>query len=175
MLNRLGHSETYRVTLEFETAIAKALQESSNLLSTQIVVNPAAPSVLHSEFGNLISSSMHWTDTSSWYSHGTSEQMTHSVHTAHGMMLQDTEGEHLGGTQLVLSFMPQTGMQTLETAPEELPDCYITTRKSPNLHIVQRTISGGEEALLKANRMNLLCCPFVTAPHMSYSIELTIL
>ena len=34
-------------------AIAKALQESSNILSTQIVVNPAAPSAFHSEFGNF--------------------------------------------------------------------------------------------------------------------------
>ena len=89
--------------------------------------------------------------------------MTHSVHTDHGIMLQDTEGEHHGGTQLVLPSMPQTGMQTLEITQQELPDCYITTRKSPNLHIVQRTISGGEEALLKANRKNVLCCPFVAA------------
>ena len=78
-------------------------------------------------------------------------------------MLQDTEEEHHGGTQLVLLSMLQTGMQTLEIAQEELPDCYITTTKSPNLHIVQRTISGREEALLKANRMILLCCPFVAA------------
>ena len=100
--------------------------------------------------------------------------MTHFVHTAHGIMLQDTEEEHLG--QLVLSSMPRTGMQTLKIAQEELPDCcYITTRKSPNLHIVQRTISGGEEALLKANRMNLLCCPFVAALQMSCPRELTIL
>ena len=63
--------------------------------------------------------------------------MTHSVHTAHDIMLQDTEGEHHGETQLVLSSMPQTGMQTFEIAQEELPDCYITARKSPNLHIVQ--------------------------------------
>ena len=35
-------------------AIAKALHESSNLLSTQIAVNPTAPSALfHSEFGNF--------------------------------------------------------------------------------------------------------------------------
>ena len=89
--------------------------------------------------------------------------MTHSVHTAHGIMLQDTEGEHHGGTQLVLSSMPQTGMQTRKIVQEELPDCYITARKSPNLHIVQRTILGGEEALLKANRRNVLCCSFVAA------------
>ena len=101
--------------------------------------------------------------------------MTHSVHTAHGIMLQDTEGERHGGTQLVLSSMPQTGMQTPKIAQEELLDCYITTRKSPNLHIVQRTISGGAEAVLKANRMNLLCCPFVAALQMSCPRELTIL
>ena len=85
--------------------------------------------------------------------------MTHSVHTAHGIMLQDIEEEHPGRTQLVSSSMPQTGMQTLTIAEEELPDSYITTMKSPNLHIVQRNISGGEEALLKANRMSLLRCP----------------
>ena len=101
--------------------------------------------------------------------------MTHSLHSAHGIMLQDTEGEHHDRTQVVLSSMPQTGMQTLEIVQEELPDSYITTRKSPNLHIVQRTISGGEEALLKANRMNLLCCPFEAALQMSCPGELTIL
>ena len=67
---------------------------------------------------------------SSWHNHGTSEQMMHSVHTSHGIMLQDTEGEHHG--QLILSSMPQTGLQTLKIAQEELPDRYITTRKSPN-------------------------------------------
>ena len=76
---------------------------------------------------------------------------------------------------LFLSSMPQTGMQTLKIAQEKLSDCYITTRKSPNLHIVQRTIFRGEEALMKANRMNFLCCPFVAALQMSCPRKLTIL
>ena len=101
--------------------------------------------------------------------------MTHSVHTAHGIMLQDAEGEHHSVTQLVLSSMPQTGMQTIKIAQEELPDCYITTRKSPDMHFVHITISGGEESLLKANRMNQLCCPFVAALQTSCPRELTIL
>ena len=42
MLNRLGHSEYYGFTLELEMAIARVLKESSSLLSSQIVVNPAA-------------------------------------------------------------------------------------------------------------------------------------
>ena len=91
-------------------------------------------------------------------------------------MLQDIEGEHHSGVELVLSSMPQTGMQTLKIAREELPDCcYITTRKSLNLHIVQRTISGGEEALLTADKINLLSCPFVAVLQMSCPRELTIL
>ena len=68
------------------------------------------------------------------------EQMTHCVHADHGIMLQDTDGEHRGGTQLLLLPEPQTGMQTLEIAQEELPDCYITTRKSLNLHFVQELL-----------------------------------
>ena len=46
MLNRLGHSETYRFTQELETTIAKVFQGSSSLLSTQIVVNPAATQIV---------------------------------------------------------------------------------------------------------------------------------
>ena len=46
--------------------------------------------------------------------------MTHSVHTAHDIMLQDTEGERRGRTQLVLTSMPQTGRQALNLAQEEL-------------------------------------------------------
>ena len=53
MLNRLGHSETYRFALGLETAIAKVLQGSSNLLSTQIVVNPAAIAQTLQESSNL--------------------------------------------------------------------------------------------------------------------------
>ena len=42
MLNRLCHSEIYRFALKLKTAIAKVLHGSSNLLSTQTVVNSAA-------------------------------------------------------------------------------------------------------------------------------------
>ena len=81
--------------------------------------------------------------------------MTHSVHTAHGIMLQDTEGEHHG--QLVLSPMPQTGTQTLSPTVTSLPG------KVQTCTLFKELFFGGEEALLKANRMNVLCCPFVAA------------
>uniref|UniRef100_UPI003AF96FDB hypothetical protein n=1 Tax=Thiolapillus sp. TaxID=2017437 RepID=UPI003AF96FDB len=54
MLNRLGHSETYRFALKLETAIAKEVQESSNL-SPQIVVNPAAIAKASQESSKLLS------------------------------------------------------------------------------------------------------------------------
>ena len=75
MLNRLGHSETYRFTLEHETAIAKALQESSSLLSVPIVVGPDAPSVFHTEFDHFDRF------LNTLYGQG-------SVHTTHGITLQ---------------------------------------------------------------------------------------
>uniref|UniRef100_UPI003AF97398 hypothetical protein n=1 Tax=Thiolapillus sp. TaxID=2017437 RepID=UPI003AF97398 len=55
MLNRLGHSETYRFTLELETAIAKVLHGSSNLLSTQTIVNSTAIAKEMQESSNLLS------------------------------------------------------------------------------------------------------------------------
>ena len=58
MLNRLGHSEAYSFTLKLETAIAKVLHGSSNLLSTQTVVNSAAIAKALQEFSNLLSSQM---------------------------------------------------------------------------------------------------------------------
>ena len=43
----------HRFTMELKTAIAKAMQEFSSLLSIEIVINPAAPLVFHSEFGTF--------------------------------------------------------------------------------------------------------------------------
>ena len=55
MLNRFGHPENYRFTLELETGIAKVLHGSSNLLSTQTIVNSAAIAKEMQEFSNLLS------------------------------------------------------------------------------------------------------------------------
>ena len=55
MLNRLGHSETYRSALKLETAIAKVLHGSSNLLSTQTIVNSTAIAKEMQESSNLLS------------------------------------------------------------------------------------------------------------------------
>ena len=41
LMNRFGHCESYSFSLEAETPIVKALEESCSLLSSQIVCNPS--------------------------------------------------------------------------------------------------------------------------------------
>ena len=76
LMNRLGHCESYSFALELETAIATASQQSSSLLCEQISRQPIGPSVFHSEFDNF-----------DQFVNNLSGQG--SVHTAHGIMLQD--------------------------------------------------------------------------------------
>jgi len=49
----MGHCENYSFTVELETGLAKAIGETSTLLSTQIVRAPEPKSVFHSEFDNF--------------------------------------------------------------------------------------------------------------------------
>ena len=41
LMNRFGHCESYSSSLEAETAIVKAIEENSSILSSQIVRNPS--------------------------------------------------------------------------------------------------------------------------------------
>ena len=75
LINKLGHVESYSFSLELETALATALDDASSLLTPQLVRNPSALSLFHSDFDNfdqLVS------DLSG----------SGSVHTAHGIMIQ---------------------------------------------------------------------------------------
>ena len=53
LINHFGHSESYLFSLELETAIATSVQQTSDLLSIQIVRNPNAPSIFHSKLDNF--------------------------------------------------------------------------------------------------------------------------
>lgn len=143
LMNKLGHSEGYPFSLELETAIAKALQEVSNLLPTQIVLNPTTPSVFHSEFDNF--------DQVLNVLQGPS-----SVHTAHGIMLQEVQGEDHGGTFHTLPSVERSGEQSLPVTEEELAECFITQRKSPGFEIRHWITEGGDAAVKTAQRSNLL-------------------
>ena len=74
LISRLGHSENYSYSLELETALATMVQQSSNMLTSQIIRNPAGNSLFHSDFDNFDKFTA-----------------TGSVHTAHGIMLQEVE------------------------------------------------------------------------------------
>ena len=53
LINKLGHAESYSFSLELETAVtalATALDDASSLLTPQLVRNPSAPSLFHSDF-----------------------------------------------------------------------------------------------------------------------------
>ena len=53
LISRLGHSENYSYSLELETALATMVQQSSNLLTSQIIRNPVGSSLFHSDFDNF--------------------------------------------------------------------------------------------------------------------------
>jgi hypothetical protein len=83
------------------------------VIITQTAVNPTTSSVFHSEFDNfyqLLS-----------VVHGLS-----SVHTAHGIMLQEIEGTNHDGKYRVMPSIPRTGHQSLNLTQEDLSECSIT-------------------------------------------------
>lgn len=70
LISRMRHCEHYCFPTELETALAIMVEQSSNLLTNQVVTNPPENSMFHSDFDNF-------------------DQFTAtgSVHTAHGIML----------------------------------------------------------------------------------------
>ena len=53
VMKKLGYSTDYSFVLEFETAIAKRIHQSSNLLSPLIIRNPSCQSLFHLDFDNF--------------------------------------------------------------------------------------------------------------------------
>ena len=76
LLNRLGHCESQSFSVELETAIAKALGETSSLLTSQIIRGPVVPSLFHSEFDHFDQLVNSMTGSG-------------SVHIPHGIMMQE--------------------------------------------------------------------------------------
>ena len=76
LMNKLGHSTNYSFVLELETAIAKRIHQSSTLLSPLIIRNPSCQFFFHSDFDNFDNFVNELTGSG-------------SVHTAHGIMLQE--------------------------------------------------------------------------------------
>lgn len=122
-LNRMGHCESYSFSLELETALAAALIESSSQLSDQIIRSPVGPSLFHSEFDNFDCLLNDLTGKG-------------SVHTAHGIMLQEVQGDENPTTVPEVASQTRNRQRSLQlTENPALPDCYVTKRQSPKLSI----------------------------------------
>ena len=145
LLNRMGHSENNSYILELETGLAKAVEETSTLLSTQIVRSPDSKSVFHSEFDNF-------------------DQLLNtvtgqdSIHTAHGIMLQDIAGpsESHSGLCVQMPSIKKRRERSLSMETSQLPECYITIRRSPKLTITHMTYPGGEMTFREAGLKQML-------------------
>ena len=115
--------------------------------TSQIVCHPDSPAVFHSEFDNF-------------------DQLVNdlsgkgSVHTAHGIMLQDFETDSTNrpsGTVPDIPSIERTKKRNLKfEAPETLPDCFITKRQSPSLQIKRWVYAGADEISHDIIHQNLL-------------------
>ncbi|ESP04637.1 hypothetical protein LOTGIDRAFT_170608 [Lottia gigantea] len=148
LMNRLGHSESYSFALELETAIVNSLQESSFLLTPEIKRDTSLPSVLHSDFDNFdkfvnnISGSR-------------------SIHTAHGIMMQDNDGSFDSEKiQITLHTITKSGERSLKIILDgALPPCYVNHRDCPKME-KSRTVTPIDKKLVycKPNRINQIWC-----------------
>ena len=126
LINRFGHCDNYSFSLELETALAEAADRSSTLLTNQIVRNPQGRTVFHSEFDNFDQNTA-----------------SGSIHTAHGIMLQEVDDSQK--ITLPVPEVKKTKQRSLQLQADadELPDCYVSVRKSPPYNIARWTYPEG--------------------------------
>lgn len=147
LMNRLGHAESYSYSLELETALATALEQASSVLTPQIVRNPSGPSLFHSDFDNFD----HYVNDLSG---------SGSVHTAHGIMMQNVLQDDVVQEPFIPS-LPKTGRRSLVTVEaESLAPCYINQRNSPQMTIKHLSVPGSEGSLAKSEVVNISWCIF---------------
>lgn len=157
LLNRFGHCENYSFSLELETALANVLHDESQILSKQII-SPMVGGVFHSDFDNFDQ------NTSSG-----------SIHTSHGIMLQevgpliDHDTEHFdaeteGTTPAIMEAEgehTEKGTRTRERSlrlesASILPECYVTQKPNMPYNLRNRMYSDGESTLREMEQHNLL-------------------
>ena len=137
LINRFGHSESHSFSLELETAIATATQESSSILTNNIIRNPTGTSVFHSEFDNF---DQYVNDLSG----------SGSIHTAHGIMLQETTDD-TAGQVLTLPAVPRQKQRSwIQSDSPEFDEVYVTQRQSPVMEIKRLEIPGSKVAMENA-------------------------
>ena len=152
LMNRLGHAETYSFSLELETALAHALEEESSVLTPQIIKNPPVPSLFHSDFDNF--------DQFINYLSGSG-----SVHTSHGIMLQNIPSvpanSELVSNETQIPTIPKMHARSLQPCADyNLPPCYINQRDNPIMKIVRLSPEGDEEIMGQSLDLSYTWCIF---------------
>ena len=137
ILNRFGHIPDYCFLLELESALAKAMDQSSHLLTNNIIRNATCKTVFHSDFDNFDQYTNELTGAG-------------SVHRAHGIMLQELLPE---ANEAVVGDTPELLPQERNkersykfkqtTLPED--NLYMGIRKNPPIRVHTTSIPGGEE------------------------------
>ena len=146
-LNKRGNSTNYSFVLELETTTAKKIHQSSTLLSPLIIRNPSCQSLFHSDFDNFDKFVNELTGSG-------------SVHTAHGIMLQELlprPRENTGGCQPNLTSVEKTGERSATFKLQEtLPECHVSKRKNPQFKVCRRSITNAEAKIKKTFLKNIL-------------------
>ena len=152
LINKLRHSESYSFSLQLETALAEALEEAHTILTLQIIRNPHCPSLFHSDFDNF---DQFVNDLSG----------AGSIHTCHGIMLQDIPSEptadenNTDSQEESLLSLPRRGARSLKSLTNDtLPPCYINKKDSPKKTISYITLVEYEDTLSKSMLKYLLWC-----------------
>lgn len=144
LMNRFGHSESYSFSLELETAIGQALQQSSSLLSRQIVCDPAEPTLFHSDFDNFDQFVSSLTGSG-------------SIHTAHGIMMQEVSSGAARDSNDPDPPLLRTKERSLAIQHENaLPPCYVNRKACPDFRVRHWKENDGEEAFGQSSKKNLL-------------------
>lgn len=144
-MNRLIHSEIYLFSLELETAIAQALQQTSSILSRQVIHHPVEPSVFHPDFDNFDQLVSSLTGSG-------------SVHTAHGIMMQEiADAESAGDTIGPVPSVVRTKECSLDIQHEgPLPSSKVNRKANPDFHVQHWKLDDGDEAFKQCTRKDLV-------------------
>jgi len=124
MLSRLGHSESYDYSLELETSLAKALNDSSSKLTPLIVTVPGNE-VFHVEWDNLnkITTNIHGSNV---------------VNSTAGIMIQELKpGYCATSSERTLGVYQRTKARSLKVDEQEcLPPTALTKRCGPTHYLL---------------------------------------
>ena len=127
-----------------ETAIANQLEKRSLLITNEIVKNPTSPALFHSGFDNF---DQYINDVKG----------AGSIHTAHGIMLQEVESTNNPPILEDMSPVDRTKERSIHLSiNSDLPECFLTKRKSPVINMTKINGIEDQTAFTLSNTQDLV-------------------